>query len=557
MEDHRQQQQLRLKCIVLGSANAGKTCLLRRYIHNKFEGGTTTNHTNNKEQSIRRKRSTTSTQGADYYVKKVDNSNTTNHPDVFVQLWDTAGKERLQISPNTAAKDYRRSSNFYQFLSIRPSSKSSITGSSSSAYDYKSSSNCNNYEHRYNNWNAANDDRTSGGRQRRRRVEKQSSNELQNNTQTKHSIPASKVSSTGGSYHNTPAEDALFKNIDACMLVYDATSSMSFLHLMQWHSEWIERLKYWDKEDDESKKNKRRVRNKRKIIPFIVVANKIDLLKSKMDTAKSDTASSGKASHRSVMGLRNDEYEGKQLKYEYAAEEEANNTTSTTSSPSKERPSPLTYSLKETQWSTDQTYLNALQHTEDELPANRQMILLWCKRNGIPHVEASALTGEGVNEAMKQLIDAGVDELKKNCEIDESGELVEDMSDQESEEEVIIPQNTTLSEEVDDGIVHHHQQQQEQHTDGDVTLDHYDIEYHQQQIDGQAIHTPQLNGDTNGSVAREEEAAVVDPSQYYFVYQPRKEEDSLDLFARYSPKEEERLCSPFKCWMTFFSYCRL
>jgi len=173
-------------------------------------------------------------------------------------------------------------------------------------------------------------------------------------------------------------------------------------------------------------------------------------------------------------------------------------------------------------------------------------------KNNIPHVEASALTGEGVNEAMKQLIDAGVDELRRKQ--DEAGVIVEDIHNQESEEEEVI---TPQEKEVDDGIVHHYQQQ-DQHTDGDVTLDNDDTEYHEQQIDEQAIDTLQLNGDINGSVSREEEeAAVVDPSQYYFVYQPRKEEDSLDLFARYSPKEEERLCSPFKCWMSFFSYCRL
>ena len=254
------------------------------------------------------------------------------------------------------------------------------------------------------------------------------------------------------------------------------------------------------------------------------------------------------------MGLRNDEYEGKQLKYEYAAEEGSNINSSTSSS--SKRPPPLTYSLKETQWSTDQTYLNALQHTEDELPANRQMILLWCERNGIPHVEASALTGEGVNEAMKQLIDAGVDELRrKQDDMNEAGVIAEeDILGQKSEEEVITPQNAAL-EEVDDGIVHHHQQQEEQHTNGDLTLDDNITDHPQQEIDEHD--TPHLNGNINGSVAREEDAAVVDPSQYYFVYQPRKEEDSLDLFARYSPKEEERLCSPFKCWMSFFSYCRL
>ena len=39
--------QLRLKCIVLGSAGAGKTSLLRRFAHGTFEGGPTTTTTTN------------------------------------------------------------------------------------------------------------------------------------------------------------------------------------------------------------------------------------------------------------------------------------------------------------------------------------------------------------------------------------------------------------------------------------------------------------------------------------------------------------------------------
>ncbi|EED87988.1 ras superfamily gtp-binding protein, partial [Thalassiosira pseudonana CCMP1335] len=113
---------------------------------------------------------------------------------------------------------------------------------------------------------------------------------------------------------------ALFRNIDACMLVYDATSSMSFLQLMQWHEEWMKRLRYWEMEDS---------------VPFIVVANKIDLLYGENNGA------------------------------------------------------------------------------ESQLPANRSMILLWCQRNGIPHVEASALDGRGVDEAMQQLVKMGVEELGK------------------------------------------------------------------------------------------------------------------------------------------------
>ena len=107
------------------------------------------------------------------------------------------------------------------------------------------------------------------------------------------------------------------------------------------------------------------------------------------------------------MGFKDDKYRGKESKYEYAAEGGSNKqqhgNNSSESSPSKNNNNKnkklplLTYSLKETLWSTDTTYLDALQHTEDLLPANRQMILLWCERNGIPHVEASALNGRGVD----------------------------------------------------------------------------------------------------------------------------------------------------------------
>ena len=62
-------------------------------------------------------------------------------------------------------------------------------------------------------------------------------------------------------------------------------------------------------------------------------------------------------------------------------------------------------------WSSDATYLNALQLTEDQLAANRLMVLLWYQRNGIPHVEASALNGRGAYDAMEHLIKIGVEEL--------------------------------------------------------------------------------------------------------------------------------------------------
>lgn len=203
---HQQQKhtsQLRLKCIILGSANAGKTSLLRRYIHGTFEGH------GNSITNRRRGRSTNSTLGADYYVKKA----VINGNDVFVQLWDTAGKERSEGYP----AQYDKKSNFYQFLSIRPSSTNST-----------------NYEHRYNNWGFINGiskeqhhERSNGRKNNTPEGTKQKGKVRLQNSQLKHGhfLHYHHHNNFNHSplHSNEPTDGALFRNIDACMLVYDAT----------------------------------------------------------------------------------------------------------------------------------------------------------------------------------------------------------------------------------------------------------------------------------------------------------------------------------------------
>lgn len=378
--NHSQQPHLRgatrLKCIILGSANAGKTCLLRRYVHGKFEDDIEVS-----KSTKRISRSTNSTLGADYYVKK-----TGDNGSVFVQLWDTAGKERLK--PQKIPNEYDKKSNYYQFLSI------SIKDSNAK--------NTNHYEHRYNNW----------GNGTIKDVNEETQSEL-------HSSYREHGRSLHNRWRNNQAEtskplgDSLFRNVHVCMLVYDATSSTSFLHLMQWHSEWIQKLKHWEEEDMAREKSKDdnmslKKRKRRRRVPFIVVASKIDLIREEKVSpcVRQDE-------YRSVMGFPNGEYKGKGYAYEYAAEDDITDESEADRQPEYgRRHKKLTYSLKETSWSNDATYLKSLQQAEDQLPANRLMILLWCKRNRIPHVEASALTGEGVTEAMEMLVQMGVTELE-------------------------------------------------------------------------------------------------------------------------------------------------
>lgn len=344
-------------------------------------------------------------------------------------------------------------------------------------------------------------------------------------------------------------------------------SSMSFLHLMQWHSEWVQRLNHWEREEmenDNAERNTSRSTRRRRKIPFIVVANKLDLLENRERNNSQGTkihySSVGqKKKRRSVMGFRDGEYKGKELKYEYAAENattqhheqrhDTNATTTDSTATTAVDNNRLTYSLKDTLWSTDATYLNALQLTEDQLPANRLMILLWCQRNGIPHVEASALDGRGVEEAMEHLVKIGVEELemrqgekpkeeqslreRRDCE--RGGNNKPDVSSSEKEKEFnrrahqqsCAPENTILgtsTQDTDNGNSTHE----------NVTS-----------VNNNYVAIGHASDVTNTSV---------DPSQYYFLYQPRQEE-KLDLFARYSPKDEPR-CSPFKCLMPFLSYCR-
>ena len=299
MHHYPHHSQLRLKCIILGSAGAGKTSLLRRFVHGTFEndsheessrnnnrGSTSTSHhhiSSSSSSSSSINRSTTSTLGADYYVKKVDNplfgrddliSNNRRSDDdddndddddddgydgydgynnkkkymslssqsrdvnnvnsvvnseshVLVQLWDTAGRERLKLQTSSQRfrnnpATYANKFNYSQFLSIRPSHTATATATNNGRYD-----------HRYNNWggsymngiisseNCFEEEEEEGGGEQQLHITRR------NNTHQKHQPMNVVKSSTSPRQNylnnNKPMGDALFRNIDACVLVYDAT----------------------------------------------------------------------------------------------------------------------------------------------------------------------------------------------------------------------------------------------------------------------------------------------------------------------------------------------
>lgn len=293
---------------------------------------------------------------------------------------------------------------------------------------------------------------------------------------------------------------------------------------------------------------KRRVRSSS--VPFIVVANKIDLLYGENNGAESVSNAGNVQSRRSVMKFEEGKYKGKELVYEYAAKNASSSScdcgkcsclnqgikgktqSKSVNSMSKTElhsakplhsDTPLTYSLQETTWSTDTYYLRSLQLTEEQLPANRSMILLWCQRNGIPHVEASALDGRGVDEAMQQLVKMGVEELGKREMAVVMKKEYEDMKRIEQERQDVL-----AMQPVDNSRYLHTEESAMQRT-ADISIDNNAIVNDNTPVGNNNVH----------------------PSQQYFLYQPRYEK-KLDLFARYSPKSEKRCF--LRCW-PLFSYC--
>jgi hypothetical protein len=262
----------RLKIVLLGSAGAGKTSLLRRFVNGTFHGDVASS-------KGRRQRHTLSTLGADYYVKRMKNplygNNTNKHEfrnhcqcrrmaqdasrdccsiqpkkrpqpihtesHVFVQLWDTRGSEPSLPRWNHKQMQF----NMYQFLSLRDKTKDAPKD------EYQRYGV---HLHRYNNWGMDLPSKWEGCMDFN--VPKpRLSNLIRNRTIKDGITPLQRRNSS---------PNALLDNIDACMLVYDATSSTSFLRLMTCHAECIKRFQDHQQQQSSKSKSKR--------VPFIVVA---------------------------------------------------------------------------------------------------------------------------------------------------------------------------------------------------------------------------------------------------------------------------------------------
>jgi len=223
--------------------------------------------------------------------------------------------------------------------------------------------------------------------------------------------------------------DNFLRNLDAVCLVYDISSSTSFTHVLNWYYELIERIR-------RMKANKERTRH----LPIVIVGNKIDIFQDR-DTRQKELLKRKKeiVQQRNVLGLTGN-WRGRDYRYEYSANAPALTSTPKTSSLPRKRTNVkidgnsndgsekenrlelLTYLGTNTNYLEAilnnevyrGSYLDSLLSSEDNSHPDKDMVQLWCMRNGLIHVDVSAKSGAGIDDLINQLIHIVVKEKDEN-----------------------------------------------------------------------------------------------------------------------------------------------
>eukprot|EP00934_Nitzschia_sp_Nitz4_P005304 Nitzschia sp. Nitz4//scaffold283_size24287//13117//14346//NITZ4_008405-RA/size24287-processed-gene-0.7-mRNA-1//-1//CDS//3329545654//5294//frame0 len=222
--------------------------------------------------------------------------------------------------------------------------------------------------------------------------------------------------------------DNFFRNADAALLVYDITSSTSFTHVLKWYEDLMLRIRRLEA-------NGQRTRP----FPVLVVANKLDILRCRDEHLARQHPS---VDQRDVMGILGKNFRGKDSHYEY--------TVSTVQPESGTNPSPTG---KQIPVQSDQrprheistymgtghqtnylqsvlnndvqigSYLESLLSTEDLSHPDIDMVRLWCMRNGLQHLEVSALDGTGVEELIGEMLSSVLKARQApTCQLPQSSE---------------------------------------------------------------------------------------------------------------------------------------
>lgn len=189
--------------------------------------------------------------------------------------------------------------------------------------------------------------------------------------------------------------DSFLLQADAIMLVYDMTSSTSFKQLLKWYRDLV--LLEW-------------------CPPLLVCANKLDLfLKQQRQQERVTTCTvnnpqypmpSHRRDPRDVLGLHG-HYRGNDTRYEYhvSVETPPSSRDSRKSETNHRHMEAIpSYLADRENWTSDGSYLESLLTTEDQSNPDIEMVKLWCLRHSLQHVESSAASGEGVEDAFRALM---------------------------------------------------------------------------------------------------------------------------------------------------------
>lgn len=353
-----QNQTIRLKCLVLGAAGAGKTSLLRRYFHNKFDP------------------TRTPTVGCDFYTQRV--TSTTTIPTASSNATTTTTTSAIPSTPtrpNSTTTSLRRG---------RRTNHGTAATVGDSIHD--SDENVHYHQHQHimegtgsthpavisvslQMWDTPGRERVVRAGERRQSLA-----------------------------YTTALGPDLFRKADAILLVYDMTSSTSFTQLLKAYADVMQFQRQLGPQS----------------LPILIVANKLDLLHRQQEPQSNIPFG---PQHRDVMGLQG-KFEGNDFRYEYQVSSlegisPSNHGTPTTRTQTKNqknrdsssrRMEISSYLVCRDNWTDDWSYLASLLDTEDLSHPDRDLVVLWCMRNGLTHCEVSAATGEGVSEAMETLL---------------------------------------------------------------------------------------------------------------------------------------------------------
>lgn len=204
--------------------------------------------------------------------------------------------------------------------------------------------------------------------------------------------------------------DSFFKNADAAILVYDITSSTSFTHVLKWYEDLMTRIRRLELSGERTRP-----------FPVVIVGNKIDIMRQR------DTHPSRQqvvVPQRDVLGMTRRSFRGKDLHYEYTASAPPSSEDSLSTPPGKQRNDRHRFELSTYMGTGEKTnylqailnnevqigsYLESLLSTEDGSHPDKDMVLLWCMRNGLKHMEVSALDGTGIDEMMSEVIEMAME----------------------------------------------------------------------------------------------------------------------------------------------------